>query len=235
MNVDRLARWYRWIEYAVFGRALERHRSAFLGRLATARRILILGEGDGRTLARLLDAAPESRVDVVERSAKMIALAKKRTVNVDRVRFVLGDALEMSWPEEHYEGIVTCFFLDCFTEAELRGLVEKLACALTARGEWLISEFTIPSEGWRRWKAKKWIEIMYGFFRLTTGLRVRDLPPIERVMSEAGLFRFASHPGHGDMIVSSVWKKGAAGKDATVRAIPEASTLRTEQHGNVVK
>ena len=52
MKIGRLARWYRWIEYAAFGRVLERRRFAFLPHIASARHMLILGEGDGRTLER---------------------------------------------------------------------------------------------------------------------------------------------------------------------------------------
>ena len=55
MNADRIASGYRWLEYAAFGLALEQARFDFLSRAAGARRVLILGEGDGRFLARLLD------------------------------------------------------------------------------------------------------------------------------------------------------------------------------------
>ena len=61
MNIDRLARWYRWIEYASFGRALERRRFAFLDRLATAHDILVLGEGDGRISSSCLRSHPKPR------------------------------------------------------------------------------------------------------------------------------------------------------------------------------
>ena len=43
MNCDRIARWYRWFEYAGFGRGLERRRQAFLNDIADARRVLALG------------------------------------------------------------------------------------------------------------------------------------------------------------------------------------------------
>jgi len=44
VNCDRIARWYRWIEYAGFGRALERRRKAFLTDIADARRGLTVLE-----------------------------------------------------------------------------------------------------------------------------------------------------------------------------------------------
>ena len=80
MNCDRIARWYRWIEYAGFGRTLERRRQAFLSDLADARRVLALGDGDGRALAPLLAAAPYARVDYIDVSARMLELARHAPV-----------------------------------------------------------------------------------------------------------------------------------------------------------
>ena len=37
MNADPLARWYRFIEYAAYGRSLERSRYIFLDRLEYSR------------------------------------------------------------------------------------------------------------------------------------------------------------------------------------------------------
>ena len=54
MNADAIAGYYRWIEYAAFGPTLEYARFDFLRYAANARRVLILGEGDGRFLERLL-------------------------------------------------------------------------------------------------------------------------------------------------------------------------------------
>ena len=45
LNFDRLARPYRWLEYATFGRTLERCRFHFLPALTSARRALVLGDG----------------------------------------------------------------------------------------------------------------------------------------------------------------------------------------------
>ena len=51
---DRLARPYRWLEYAAFGRVLLRCRYDLLPWLADARRVLTVGEGDGRFVAELV-------------------------------------------------------------------------------------------------------------------------------------------------------------------------------------
>ena len=62
MNADPIASSYRWLEYAAFGLALENARFDFLSHAAAARRVLILGEGDGRFLARLLRCNRQARV-----------------------------------------------------------------------------------------------------------------------------------------------------------------------------
>ena len=60
-NFDRIARLYRWGEYALLGPALERTRNHLLPLLAIRRNALVLGDGDGRFLARLLSQNPALR------------------------------------------------------------------------------------------------------------------------------------------------------------------------------
>jgi SAM-dependent methyltransferase len=220
MRVGHLARCYRWIEYAAFGRALERCRFAFLARLAGARGVLILGEGDGRSLERLLTLAPSAVFDVVELSPEMISLAKQRTRNSTRVTFSCQDARKASWPAAQYDGIVTHFFLDCFDEDEARHLIAQLANALTPDGSWLVSEFAIAVKGWRRLHARIWIGTMYRFFGITTGLRARALPPIEMLMREAGMYRTEREQARAGLMVSEVWRHVSPPPSAVPRTSP---------------
>jgi ubiquinone/menaquinone biosynthesis C-methylase UbiE len=207
MRIGWLARWYRPIEYAAFGRALERRRFAFLHRLAAARRILILGEGDGRALERLLAIAPNAHCDVVEISPEMIAVARRRIKHPDRVTFLCEDSRTVQWPPAYYDAIVTLFFLDCFTREDADTLIRSLARTLTPGGMWLISEFAIPQRGWQRIHARVWILIMYRFFRLTTGLQTRALPPIEDLMRKAGMERINHEEERAGLMISEVWRK----------------------------
>jgi SAM-dependent methyltransferase len=207
MTIGRLARWYRWIEYAAYGRALERRRFAFLARLVSASRILVLGEGDGRSLARLLTLAPAAVFDVVEVSSEMIALARQRTGNSVRVNYLCQDARKAGWPPAQYDGIVTHFFLDCFVEADARQLIRQLKKALTPDGIWLVSEFAIPDKGWRGLHASIWIDVMYRFFGIATGLSARALPPIGRLMREAGMIRTDQEKARAGLMVSEVWRQ----------------------------
>jgi SAM-dependent methyltransferase len=207
MQIGRLAPWYRWIEYAAYGRALERRRFAFLRRLAGARHVLVLGEGDGRTVARLLKIAPQAQFDVVEVSPEMIALARGRVGDSRRVHFQQGDARTHEWLAGGYDGIVTNFFLDCFTDDDLTHLVPKLADALAPEGIWIVGEFAIPPRGWRRLHARTWIWTMYRFFGITTGLRAQRLPAIERLMREAGMMRVEQQSERAGLMISEVWRR----------------------------
>ncbi len=210
-----MAPWYRWIEYAAFGPVLERHRILYFGRLSHAERILVLGEGDGRSLVHVLNSSFAAQVDVIDSSAKMIALAKSRIAPTSRVRFQCANALDRTWAEKHYDAIVTSFFLDCFHEDEARALMRGLAESLRPGGIWLVNEFAIPSSGWRKWKAQVWISTMYRFFGLTTGLRVRKLPPIGRLMTELGMTRTDLKESFGRMVASEVWTKNDKAEPAT--------------------
>jgi len=212
MQIGRLAGWYRWIEHAAFGRALEVQRFALLPHIASARRVLILGEGDGRTLECLLTVAPLAHFDVVELSPEMIALARRRTNNSARIAFRCRDARKENWPTAHYDAIVTHFFLDCFSELDARRLIGQLAKALTPDGTWVISEFAIPKAGWQRWHAQIWVGVMYRFFRLTTGLPTKELPPIETLMKETGMHLIHREKHRGGLIVSDIWRREEAAK-----------------------
>ena len=125
MNCDPLARWYRWLEYAGFGRALERTRLAFLDTTATATRVLVLGDGDGRFLRAFLKVNPRAEIDCVDSSAKMLALARQRVGAADaaRVRFHHADAVHWQPPMVSYDLIVISAGFDAHWRDPLANLM----------------------------------------------------------------------------------------------------------------
>ncbi len=207
MIIDPFARWYRWFEYAAFGRALERSRFAFLGRLTGARHILILGEGDGRALMRLRASSPQAQIEVVETSSKMIELARGRIGDTAQVSFRQEDALTARFRDNHYDAVLTLFFLDCFSEPETRDLIHRTAGAMKAGGVWLVSDFAVPLRGWRRRHARIWLWTLYQFFGIVTGLRTRVLPPMESLLAAAGLELCEREEERWGLIRSEMWRK----------------------------
>ena len=81
-NFDRIARPYRWLEYLTLGRALERCRLHFLPQLTDRTQALILGDGDGRFLAALVDQNHILTAAAVDTSATMLELLRTRCEKV---------------------------------------------------------------------------------------------------------------------------------------------------------
>lgn len=188
-NFDRLARIYRALEFVAFGRDLERARFCLLDRLAGCESILVLGEGDGRCLARLVHAAPRARIHCLDGSAAMLARARERLAGSGaeaRVTFTQADLRTEEFPAQACDAVVTLFFLDCFDAATTAAIVARVARALRPGARWLFADFAIPPRGYRRWRARLWLTLLYGFFRWETGLGTRALPPSESLIRSAG-------------------------------------------------
>ena len=203
MNCDRIARWYALLEHAAFGSALERCRVRFLPDLADAKRVLALGDGDGRPLVALLQACPAAQVDYIDLSAKMLALARKRTDHDKRVTFIQADALTMPLPQAEYDAIVTHFFLDCFDEQNASRLIERIARAAKPGARWIVSEFR-AEQWWSRWL----VSWLYFFFRITTGLKTRCLPDYPRFLRQSGFNCLQRKTSAGGLLVSEIWRRG---------------------------
>jgi ubiquinone/menaquinone biosynthesis C-methylase UbiE len=197
MNCDRLARAYRWLEYLAFGRALERRRFRFLADAAGARRALILGDGDGRFLARFA-AASQASIDYVDVSAHMLDLARNRA-GTRRIAYRHADALTLSLAPATYDLIATHFFLDCFNKRDLERLVERAARAAQPGALWLVSEFRQPS-----WAAPL-LTALYLFFRATTGLATRRLTDHRPLLVKHGFRLKREETARLGLLASELW------------------------------
>ncbi len=204
MNCDPIARWYRWLEYIGFGSELERRRSAFLPEVSAARRALVLGDGDGRFLAGLVEQNPESKIDYVDKSGRMLELARNRAGG-DRVTFRQADALTVPYPNGEYDLIVTHFFLDCFDATDLAKLVKRISTAARPHAEWLISEFRQPDSGMQAIWARLWLRGLYWFFQMTTGLENRSLVNHHPLLARYGFRLMRKESTLFGLLASELW------------------------------
>ncbi len=212
MSFDTLAPYYRIMERVTAGGILQRCRTAFLAETTSSRRALLLGEGPGRFLEELLRTNSQVEVTCVERSPRMIAEARSRlnASGLARVHFVQADALTWQPPQSTFDLVVTNFFLDCFCREELAALVSKIAASGTADARWLLADFREPERGWRRWRGRAALALMYGFFRVATGLSASQLTPPDEFL-EAGGFRLtARRLANFEFAHSDLWRRTAA-------------------------
>lgn len=215
-SFDRLARVYHVLEFAAFGHDLERARFCLLDRLASCARILVFGEGDGRALARLVGIARHAQIHCIEVSPAMIARASRRLGEADRARVIFHqvDALASSLPDGPFDAVTTMFFLDCFTEPQVRSLVTKIAATLAPEAAWLWADFRLPDRGWWRLRARASIALLYAFFRWQTGIPARQLPPAERLISDAGFTPREHLDRQGGMVRTRLFGRSLTGRTA---------------------
>jgi ubiquinone/menaquinone biosynthesis C-methylase UbiE len=192
---DRLAAPYRALETLAFGRDLTRARLAHLDRLVGLEEVLVLGDGDGRFAEALAVRSPRTRLTCLDVSPGMQSRARRRLTAVraqDRVRFVLADALTADLGLGRYDAVTTLFFLDCFTQRQVEGLIPRVAAALKPSALWLYADFQVPPRGLARLRAKLWVGALYAFFRLSTDIGTDHLPEVDAPMARAG-FSLAAH------------------------------------------
>jgi SAM-dependent methyltransferase len=206
-NFDRVARIYRWAEYLSLGPLLQRTRTQLLPHVAHCRRALLLGDGDGRFLARLLQQNPHLHALAVDTSAAMLHLLRQRcAASAERVETQHGSALDAT-PLAGTDLIVTHFFLDCLTQLEVDQLAARLT-AQTAPGTlWLLSDFAVPQHRALKPLAALYIRALYLAFRILTGLRTTHLPNIQAALSAAGFQRIHAHQRIFGLLYTELWQR----------------------------
>jgi SAM-dependent methyltransferase len=212
VSFDTLAPWYRTLEWIAFGDDLQRCRVACLREIAAPRRVLIVGEGNGRFLCELLRLHPGVEIDCIDASQRMLQLARKRIDrelphHAERVRFLHQDLTAWTAPEHHYDLVVTHFFLDCFAETQLAAIVGKLAQAATERACWLLADFCLPSQGVAWLRARAWLAVMYQLFRLAAGIGARQLVDATPFMQGEGFALARRHSFRKGMLKSEMWRR----------------------------
>jgi len=186
---NRLACWYRPLEFCLFGSQLQRARVGLIDRLPSVESARILGGGDGRFLEAFCQRQPDARVESVDFSPAMLRRQRQRVArSVPRadVDYRCVDARHIEAEAEPVDLLVCNFFLDCFTPAELETLLPRMLAGLKPSGWFYYSDFAIPRSGWWRYKSALDQFVMHCFFRWQTGLRNRCLPDLDSLL--------ASHP-----------------------------------------
>lgn len=203
-NFNRLARVYRWMEWLTFGPFLHRCRCAFLASLTQRRRALILGDGDGRFTARLLEVNSAIEIDAVDASEAMLRQLASRSLST-RVYTQVADARTFVPNSRDYDLIATHFFLDCLSDTEVSNLSLRLRHYTCPGAIWIISEFAVPSNMYGHTVARPLISALYLAFAWLTNLRVRRLPNHHLALASSGWSLLSQQKRLGGLLVSEMW------------------------------
>jgi tRNA (cmo5U34)-methyltransferase len=186
---DRLAPWYDRLVELVFGGSVAQIQVDLLPCLPEQGRVLVVGGGTGWLLGELFRLRPQLTVTYVELSPRMLARAQ-------RVAAAEGlPAAQLTWqqgrvsdlpPGPAFDAVLTFFFLDLFSAAEVRVLMDQIERRLRPRAQWLLADFVAQNAAQRALLAA-----MYGFFRLMCSITGdRQLPFVE--LFEGRSYRLAA-------------------------------------------
>jgi SAM-dependent methyltransferase len=215
-NLDPLAQAYRWMEWLTFGPYLHRCRRTYLSDLTTARRALVLGDGDGRFTAELLRANPHVQIDAVDASQAMLrTLLRRAKTDAHRVQTHAADIRtwaheqarnQKTSPTEPYDLVIAHFFFDFLTTEEIRALTADLRPRLAPNARWIVSEFAQPNGLYGKLIAAPVIWLLYRSFALLTGLRIRRLPNHAAALRESGFTLETSRTLLNGLLIAEDWR-----------------------------
>ena len=206
-DFSRLAHIYRWLEWCSFGPVLWHCRCAFLAEMKSSRAALIIGDGDGRFTARLLEENPQITVEAIDSCASMLRqVIQHAGRNADRVRVQLADARQLNLTPRKFDLVATHFFLDCLTTAEVEDLAMRLRGIMPHDAAWVVSEFAVPDNWYGRLIARPLVTALYVAFGFLTGLTIRRLPAYREALQRAGFTLAKQRKRLGGLLVSELWQ-----------------------------
>ncbi len=199
------------MEFVLAGEKLQDCRTAFLDRVAHAKKVLILGEGNGRFLRECRLRLPKAQIMCVDASAQMLASARKRANipghNSDDIKFIHADALTWAPAESDIDLFVTHFFLDCFRPEQLKLLIAKLTSVAAPRANWLLADFQAAASGLQRQRSRIILWMMYRFFRVATRLPAKRLTPPDALLEAHGFELRERRESDWGLLHSDWWQR----------------------------
>ncbi len=191
MNFNRVAPYFERLEKIIFNKQMQRCRTAFIKRLPPAKKIALVGEGNGLFLLELLQHCDCEQIHYLDSSQTMLELARKRLEGFSkdasrRVQFYCCDLTRETMPDENYDLVVTNFFLDVFDKQSLNDSITKIAASCSTNAVWLYADFQISGRIYQRIRAFAWIKIMYVFFRFVAQIQAQKLIDPSEMLEQHG-------------------------------------------------
>ena len=181
---------YSFLEKVVFRDKLQEYRCCFIGLMHEAQDVLLVGEGTGSFLSKLLTLNSTVRVTVVEVSREMATQARSKVEPEDRVRvFFHEKGVSDFHSSQKYDFICTFFFWDCFDEKQIKRMFPNLVSKLQPQGKLLNSDFFENSYSGSIGGILHFLllRVLYGFFRFATGIQAERVVEINGIAKQSNL------------------------------------------------
>jgi ubiquinone/menaquinone biosynthesis C-methylase UbiE len=168
----RFGEWAARVE----GDPWERFLDELTGRLAPGARVLDLGCGNGRKIARLADRFDVTGVDISE---QQLLLARAEIPNAE---FVHADLAELDVPAESFDAVTAFYSISHVPREEHAALFGKIARWLRSGGLFLASLSANGTDDW----TEEWlgVEMFFSGFDADTNRRLIREAGFELVLDE---------------------------------------------------
>jgi ubiquinone/menaquinone biosynthesis C-methylase UbiE len=200
-SFDSVAGVYDTLAKLVYGKSIRQAQLYYLDQLRESSNILIIGGGTGWILRSLLEVNANATIWYVEASAKMLEMAKRRNlIPGATINFV--HATEDSLPETPvFDAVIANFYFDLFDDERLPKILGTISRCLIPGATLLVADFNAPVFWWQRLL----VRVMYGFFRVVSGLHTSDLPRWPFFLEQANFRLLKTRTFYRGFIQSSVY------------------------------
>ena len=186
----------------VFGNTMKASKLNLLSEIRDGDRVLILGGGTGWFLQKIVELN-NVKVDFVEKSKQMIAIAKQRSI--PDVTFINEDFTKSDLKDE-YDIIISCYFFDLFQGKQLKEVIDKVIQLLSHDGRLLYADFSSGQKGIKNVFHQIFLFSMIGFFKVTTQLRINKLSDLVKEIENKGFRIVKRNKYYFNIIESNVFE-----------------------------
>lgn len=158
----------------VYGNSLLQIQLKLLETLPQQGNLLIIGGGNGEILPYILKHNPNLKIDYLEASDKMIALAKQNVVQDQQIQFI--HAYKIPESTKTYDAVYAAFFLDLFTYSEINEWLTTFEKKSTQEYTLHIADFQLNKDVENSILRNVQIKASILFFKIATQHRTRFLP-----------------------------------------------------------
>ncbi len=181
-NYNGVAGIYNFLVRLVFGSKLINSTLRLLHLIPKHATVLVVGGGTGNFVKALATQQPTCTIHYLDISIAMLRQAKKNNHNSDKIKYIQADAFCYN-AYEQYDWVVFNFFLDMFPSEELRNFVVQFKNKATPGTNLYITDFKRPIS----LRQKILVCAMILFFKLSTGLKIKKIEDIRKVLKKEGV------------------------------------------------
>ncbi|MBL3657737.1 class I SAM-dependent methyltransferase [Fulvivirga sediminis] len=200
-NFNLIAPIYDVLSWMVYGKELLRAQVEYLNVIPAGAKVLIIGGGTGACLESLNKLNIPLEIIYLEASSAMIERARRRGPLENLcINYQLGTEADL---RGDFDVILTFFFLDLFSESNLKKIIQALYRSLKRDGIWLMADFRNTETLWQ----KQLIKVMYYFFRIVSRIEANGLLDLQEYLSHQPLRLINKKLFFHGMVASHLYRK----------------------------